>query len=206
MVNAQVALAVEEPTGEARAGEPGEDDGPITGLLAGDGKLERAAGGGAGGAGVPVEVILGQAGEGFESEFGGEGTGGEGAAVGEVGKGEVCPGGDEPVAVAVVEEFGGMAVGVGEIGVEVGGAAEGFEGGGIIGMLPVDADSGEGEGVVAEGGRVRGLFAPEAVRVLFADEAGEDAAAEGGLVGDVEDFAAEEDGGGEEGVVVGGGA
>ena len=50
------------------------------------------------------------------------------------------------------------------------------------------------------------MFAPEAVGVLSADEAGEDAAAEGGLVGDVEDFAAEEDGGGEEGVVVGGGA
>ena len=74
----------------------------------------------------------------------------------------------------------------------IGGAAEGLESGSVLGMLPIQADGGEGEGVVAEGGKVGGLFAPEAV--------------DAGPVGDVEDFAAEEGGGGLESVVVGGGA
>lgn len=52
----------------------------------------------------------------------------------------------------------------------------------------------EGEGVVAEGGGVGGLFTSEAIGVLWADEAGEDALAEGGPGGHGEDFAAEVDG------------
>ena len=78
---------------------------------------------------------------------------------------------------------------------------EGDEGGG--GEAEGEDDGGEGEGVVAKGGKGGGLFAPKVVGVLFADEAGEDAATEGGPFRGVEDFAAEEDCGGPEGVVVG---
>ncbi len=68
MVDARVALAIEEPGRGFRgaAGEGGEDDGPVAGLLAGDGDLEGTGGGGRAGAGVPVEEILGEAAEGFE--------------------------------------------------------------------------------------------------------------------------------------------
>ena len=76
-----------------------------------------------------------------------------------------------------------MAVGIGEIGVELGRTAQGFEGSGVVRVLPVEGDGGEGEGVVAEVRRLDGLFAPEAVGVLLADKAGENAAAEGGPIG-----------------------
>ncbi len=110
----------------------------------------------------------------------------------EMGEREVGPGGDEPVAIAVVEKFGGLAVGVGEIGVELGRTSKSFEGGGVVRVLPIEGDGGEG------GGR---LFAPEAVGVFLADKAGEHWAAEGGPIGIGEDFAAEEDSEGVEGVV-----
>ena len=50
------------------------------------------------------------------------------------------------------------------------------------------------------------MFTSEAIGVLLADEAGEDALDEGGPGGHGEDFAAEVDGLSEEGLVVGGGA
>ena len=165
--------------------------------------MEGAVGRRAGRAGVPVEEILSEPAEGFKTEFRGYRADCERSTVGEVREGEVGPRGDEPVAIAIVEEFGGLAVGVSEIGVQIGRAAEGFEGGRVMGMLPVNADGREGKGVVAKGGSGGGLFTPEAVGVLLANETGKDTTTESAPGGSVENFAAEEDRGSPEGVVIG---
>src|SRR5207245_1561918 len=76
-----------------------------------------------------------------------------------------------PVTVAVVDGFDGHTVGVGEVFVEVGGAMERLERGGVVAVLIVFRDRRGGQVIVSGGGAGARMLAPVAVwRLLLRGE------------------------------------
>src|SRR5439155_5574234 len=85
----------------------------------------------------------------------------------EVGKAEVAPHGDAPIAVSVVDRLHGRSVRIGVVAVEAGGTPERFQRGRILAVFPVEGDSGRGQIVVAGGRTGRAMLPPVTVRCLL---------------------------------------
>src|SRR5205823_9540778 len=101
------------------------------------------------------------------------------AAVGEMREAELSPRADGPVAVAVVDDVDRSAVREGVVRMEVGRAAQRFEGRRIAAVLRVESHAGERQVVVTGRGAGAVVLAPVAIRGLFfGGEAVEDTSAE----------------------------
>src|SRR5262252_4837918 len=89
------------------------------------------------------------------------------SSVGKAREAEVAPWIDAPAAVAIVDHFHRRAVRPREVRMELRASPERLHGSGILAVLRIEGDSGEGEVVVARGGAGIAVLAPVSVRRLL---------------------------------------
>src|SRR5215470_13880810 len=179
MEDAQMTLPIEEELVGYRlsAGQAGQRDGP--GLPLADargyphaiGELRQVLGNGRGWALVKVQGVLSNPPEDLEpSATLLEESGKElrvASSVGKARESEVAPLIDAPAAVAIVDHFHRRAVRPREVRMEVRASPERLHCSGILAVLSIEGDPGEGEVVVARGGAGIAVLAPVSIRRLL---------------------------------------
>src|SRR5215468_4869708 len=183
MEDAQMTLSIEEELVGDRlgAGEAGQCDGP--GLPLADarghphtiGVLRQVLGNGRGGALVKVQRVLSDPPQHLEPSAALLEESGEelrvASSVGKAREAEVAPWIDAPAAVAIVDHFHRRAIRPREVRMELRAPPERLHRDGILTVLRIEGDPGEGEVVVAHGGAGVAVLAPVAVwRLLVGSE------------------------------------
>src|SRR5262250_270251 len=183
MEDAQMTLPIEEELVGYRlgAGQAGQRDGPgfpladARGHPHAIGVLRQVLGNGRGGALVKVQRVLSDP----PQHLGPSATlleesGKElrvASSVGKMREAEVAPRIDAPAAVAIVDHFHRRAVRPREVRMELRASPERLYRGGILAVLRIEGNPGEGEVVVARGGAGIAVLAPVSVRrLLLGDE------------------------------------
>src|SRR6266849_1822668 len=101
------------------------------------------------------------------------------AAVWKIGKAEMSPRVNSPIAVAVVDDLHRNTVGISKVFVKVGGAAQCLERCRVVCVLPIKCHLRRGHIVVARGWSCPAVFSPVSVgRLLFSSETMQHAAAQ----------------------------
>src|SRR5215470_3385734 len=181
MEDAQMTLPIEEELVGYRlsAGQAGQRDGP--GLPLADargyphaiGVLRQVLGNGRDWALVKVQCVLSNPPEHLEPSAALLEESGEelhvASSVGKAREAEVAPWIDAPPAVAIVDHFHRRAVRPREVRMELRTPPERLHRGGILAVLRIEGNPGEGEIVVARGGAGIAVLAPVSVRRLLVD-------------------------------------